>query len=265
VIRSVENVSMDLLSEIEKPRPSGAAIWGLSGAGFAIRTPDAIIYLDPWLVPPDPFRTTHRCYPIPFSPESVRTASAILSTHEHEDHCNIATLIGLNKNSKAPLFGPVSSIKKALDGGFPPMCAKRIEAGDSIQISDGVKLAVFKGSDPYEESAVMFLIQTGDVGIFHSGDTAYFEGFRKIGDSHRVDVALLNFGKQIPSPEKPYYMNSEKFSFAARDLRARIVVPMHWNLWQETREDPRQIEPALNPIAPDSKLVVIEGGEKLEI
>ncbi len=255
-----------LLTEIENSSEttSKVTIWSLSGAGFVIRSSDAILYIDAWLVPPDPARTTRRTFPIPFSPESVNKATAILSTHEHEDHCNVPTLIGLNKNTKAPLIGPDSVVQKALKGGFPPSSISKVSDGDVIDLSE-FRVKVFKANDPYEESAVMYLIQTPRANIFHSGDSSYFDRFKEIGDTEDVDVALLNFGKQIPSPEKPYYMNSEKLSLAARDLRASIVIPMHWNLWVETREDPQQIKQVLSSVAPSSKLVILEGGQKLEI
>jgi L-ascorbate metabolism protein UlaG (beta-lactamase superfamily) len=111
----------------------------------------------------------------------------------------------------------------------------------------------------------MILLETQRKNILHSGDTAYFPGFKEIGGKYRIDVALLNFGKQIPTAEKPYYLNAEKLSMAARDLRARIVVPMHWNLWQETREDPRPIEPVLKSMSAESEFRLIDGGELLEI
>jgi L-ascorbate metabolism protein UlaG (beta-lactamase superfamily) len=257
----------NLLDEIESSpsRYDETSVWSLSGAGFVIRSGTDIIYIDCWLVPPDSSRTTHRTYRIPFPPENVLSASAILATHEHEDHCNVATLIGLNKNSHAPLVGPTSVVIKATRGGFPETSVHTVRAGDVVEHLKGFKLRVFKAHDPYEESAVMYLIETAAGNIFHSGDSAYFEGFKEIGDSQKVDIALLNFGKQIPSPEKPYYMNAQKVALAARDLRARIVVPMHWNLWVETREDPAPIKDTLKEIAPDSKLEILEGGHKLEL
>lgn len=260
----------DLLVEIENRGGDGerdrAYIWALSGAGFVIRSAGVIIYVDSWLVPPDPSRTTHRTYPIPFSPERARRVSAILSTHEHEDHCNVATLIGLHENSRAVLVGPSSVVKKSTRGGFSPSYVREVKAGDIVEdLGEGFKIHVFKANDPYEESAVMYLIETTGGNIFHSGDSAYFGGFKDVGDQLEVDVALLNYGKQIPSPEKPYYMNKEKLSLAARDLHAKVVVPMHWNLWIETREDPGPIENVLRDVSPTSKLTILEGGQKLEI
>jgi L-ascorbate metabolism protein UlaG (beta-lactamase superfamily) len=266
--RKITDLTMtSLLLEIEEPSSHWPklTLWGLSGAGFVLRYQSDVVYIDPWLVPPDTSRTTHRTFPIPFTPENAKKVSAILSTHEHEDHCNVPTLSGLNKSTKAKLYGPISVFNKATKGGFPLRSIQTVAPRDILNITNEITVRVFQAHDPYEEHAVMFLIETPRGTIFHSGDSAYFDGFKRIGNAHKVDVALLNFGKQIPSPEKPYYMNAEKLALAARDLDARIVVPMHWNLWVETREDPSPIRNTLSSISPNSKLTVIEGGQKLEL
>ena len=256
----------NLLEEIEdSPSIERVRIWGLSGAGFVLRYGDEVVYIDPWLVPPDPKRTNHRAYPIPFPPERVRKANAVISTHEHADHCDVPTIAGIVNSTGAVFIGPKSATDKVVKGGFPSSKAITVSPGMQIKISPSFNVRVFGSSDPYEPLAVMILLETPRGNILHSGDTGYFGGFKEIGDGCRVDVALVNFGKQIPTPEKPYYMNAQKLAMAARDLRAKIVVPMHWNLWEETKEDPRLIEPALKLESPNSEFRVIDFGELLEI
>lgn len=230
-----------------------------------MRYEDDILYIDPWLAPPDPTRKTHRAYPPPFPPEEVRKALALISTHEHEDHCNPQTLLGIAGSSGATFLGPLTSTKKALAAGYPPSRVVVLSPGDVSALSPAFKVRAFEASDPYEPSALMYLIQTPRGNVFHSGDTAYFQGFKTIGEKFKVDLALLNFGRQIPTPDKPYYMSAEKLTSAARDLRAKMVVPMHWNLWIETMEDPRPIRPILKSKSPDSELVIVEGGGLLEL
>jgi len=255
-----------LLHEIEdSPDGEKVRIWGLGGAGFVIRSAGDIAYIDPWLVPPDSTRTTHRSGGIPFPAENVRRARAVLSTHEHEDHCNVATILALNKFAGARFMGPKSSVAKALSGGLLPTETTTISPGQEIDLTPSLKVRAFESQDPYEPQAVMIMVETPRGNILHSGDTSYFDGFKKIGEEFEIDVALLNFGKQIPTPEKPYYMNAEKISAAARDLKAKILVPMHWNLWVETREDPRPIEGVLKKYSPVSRLEIVDVGERLDL
>jgi L-ascorbate 6-phosphate lactonase len=267
ITRPMDRLSgKNLLEEIENsPSIESVRIWGLSGAGFVLRYDDEVIYLDPWIVPPDPKRTTHRLHPIPFPPERVRKAKAVISTHEHEDHCNVATIAGIEKSTGAVFIGPKSATDKAINGGFPSPKVITVSPGAQLAISPSIKIRVFSSHDSYEPLAVMILVETPDGNILHSGDTSYFEGFKEIGDRYTVDIALLNFGRQIPTAEKPYYMNAQKLAESARDLKAKIVVPMHWNLWEETKEDPLPIEPILKSKSPNSKLRVIDFGEVLQL
>ncbi|HXQ92711.1 MAG TPA: MBL fold metallo-hydrolase [Nitrososphaerales archaeon] len=258
--------SDNLLDQIENsPSIESLRIWGLSGAGFVLRFGDEIVYVDPWLVPPDPKRTTHRAYSIPFPPERVRKAVAVISTHEHADHCDVPTIAGIVKSTDAVFIGPKSATDKATKGGLPLPKAITVSPGSRLEISPSFKVRVFGSSDPYESLAVMVLLETPRGNILHSGDTSYFGGFKEVGSNYSVDVALLNFGKQIPTPEKPYYMNAQKLAMAARDLRAKIVVPMHWNLWEETKEDPSPIKSILREESPRSEFKVIDFGELLQI
>ena len=189
----------------------------------------------------------------------------MISTHEHADHCDVPTIAGIVRSTGAVFIGPKSATDKAINGGLSSSKAITVSPGMKLEISPSFNVRVFHSSDPYEPQAVMILLETPTGNILHSGDTSYFGGFKEIGDGYSVDVALLNFGKQIPNPEKPYYMNAQKLAMAARDLRAKIVVPMHWNLWEETKEDPTRFEPILRIESPGSQFRVVNFGELLQV
>ncbi len=162
-------------------------------------------------------------------------------------------------------MGPSSSARKALSAGYPASRVITLGPRDVYRLSTFFTINAFAARDPYEPSALIYLFETPRGNVLHSGDTSYFEGFKAIGDRHEVDIALLNFGKQIPTPDKPYYMSADKLASAAKDLKAKVVVPMHWNLWVETMEDPTTIAPILKSKSPSTKLVVLDGGDLFEL
>ena len=73
-----------------------------------------------------------------------------------------------------------------------------------------------------------FVIEAGGRTIFHCGDTAYFDGFKEIGERFAIDVALLPIGAYDPPSGREVHMNPEEAFQAFLDLKARRMVPMHY-------------------------------------
>jgi len=63
---------------------------------------------------------------------------------------------------------------------------------------------------------------------FSCGDTAYFPGFKEIGDRFRVDLALLPIGAYEAPTGREVHMNPEEAVRAFLELRARTLIPMHY-------------------------------------
>ncbi len=91
-----------------------------------------------------------------------------------------------------------------------------------------------------------FVIESGGLSIYHSGDTAYFEGFAEIGRRFpRLDAALLPIGAYDPQWfMSKQHMNPDDALRAFRDLGARRVVAMHWGTFKLT-DEPLDEPPAL--------------------
>jgi L-ascorbate metabolism protein UlaG (beta-lactamase superfamily) len=86
-----------------------------------------------------------------------------------------------------------------------------------------------------------FIIEAGGRTIFHCGDTAYFDGFKEIGERFKIDVALLPIGAYDPPSGREVHMNPEEALQAFIDLKARHMVPMHYGTFRlsyEPMEEP---------------------------
>jgi len=81
-----------------------------------------------------------------------------------------------------------------------------------------------------------FIIEAGGRTIFHCGDTAYFEGFKEIGQRHKIDVALLPIGAYDPPTGRDVHMNPEEAVRAFIDLGAKQMVPMHYGTFRLSYE-----------------------------
>jgi L-ascorbate metabolism protein UlaG (beta-lactamase superfamily) len=74
--------------------------------------------------------------------------------------------------------------------------------------------------------------------VYHSGDTAWFEGFSEIGRRFpELDAGMLPISGYRPAWfMEHYHLNPEQAGRAFLDLGARQLVPMHWGTFQLTDE-----------------------------
>ena len=91
-----------------------------------------------------------------------------------------------------------------------------------------------------------FVIEAGGIAVYHSGDTAYFDGFAEIGRRFpRLDAALLPIGAYDPRWfMSKQHMDPHEALDAFRDLGARRIVAMHWGTFKLT-DEPLDEPPAL--------------------
>ena len=109
-----------------------------------------------------------------------------------------------------------------------------------------------------------YVIEGAGHSIYHSGDTAYFEGFREIHERLAPRVALLPIGAYQPDSFRSVHASPEDALQAFLDLGAETMVPMHYGtfrLSQEPMEEPvpRLLEAARKAGVEDQVCVLEEG------
>jgi L-ascorbate metabolism protein UlaG (beta-lactamase superfamily) len=88
-----------------------------------------------------------------------------------------------------------------------------------------------------------YVLKAGGHSLYHAGDTAYFDGFREIGERLRPEVALLPIGAYRPDSYRAMHTSPEDAVQAFIDLGARCMVPMHYGTFRlshEPMEEPLQ-------------------------
>jgi L-ascorbate metabolism protein UlaG (beta-lactamase superfamily) len=76
----------------------------------------------------------------------------------------------------------------------------------------------------------------GSPRVYHSGDTAYFQGFAEIGRRLKPEIALLPIGAYFPDSYRAVHTCPEEALQAFFDLGADTMVPMHYNTFRLGRE-----------------------------
>jgi L-ascorbate 6-phosphate lactonase len=226
-MRDVAYWPKTFLDEVESATiDRGVQFWALGGPSFLYRTPQTTIWIDPYFygTPDDAVLDAYRATSIPINPEEVRAGDIIISTHDHEDHCHLGTILPILSHTQSFCVGPQSSANKMRKGGVPADRIKEVKSGDTIKLRD-VEMQVCPSYDPNEPHAVSFVLSSGGIKFFVSGDTWDFEGLADIGAAHDLDYALLAYGRT-------WYMNEEQMLTAARKLHPRTLLPFHWEFWR---------------------------------
>lgn len=82
-----------------------------------------------------------------------------------------------------------------------------------------------------------FILEHQKRRIFHAGDSAYFEGFKEIGQRCPPEIALLPIGAYYPDSFRHVHMGPDEAVRVFRDLHAKWLVPMHYGAFKLSFED----------------------------
>ncbi len=181
-------------------------------AAVSIQNGDQKIFIDP--------------YELPIDDE----ADIILITHSHGDHLSIADIKKVSK-SGTTIVCPNDCRADIENAGYKNIVT--VTPGDIIKI-DGTEIlavpmynVVKTKFHPKENKWCGYIIDIKGVKIYHAGDTERIPEMKDM----ECDIALLPLGQT-------YTMNSvEEAAEAALDTGADIVIPIHYGMYEGTKED----------------------------
>lgn len=181
----------------------------------------------------------------------------ILLTHGHNDHVGDTHLIANNNN--ATIISNVELSDYFRDDGFE---THGLNTGGAYEFPFGiVKSTIAFHSSSYEIDgqripmgvAGGFLIKAEGKIIYHAGDTSLFSDMRIYSEEGRIDVAFLPIGDN-------YTMGPRDALKACQYLQPRKMVPMHYNTFDEIKQDPHKLKENLPKV-----IHVLEVGQSIEL
>jgi L-ascorbate metabolism protein UlaG (beta-lactamase superfamily) len=81
-----------------------------------------------------------------------------------------------------------------------------------------------------------YVLRSRKHSIYHSGDTAYFEGFHEIGNRLAPQIAMLPIGAYHPPSFRAVHTSPEDAVQAFCDLKSNWMIPMHYGTFKMSHE-----------------------------
>lgn len=203
----------------------------------------------------------------------------VLLTHAHMDHLNIASLRRIIRATRrltgqAPDVVVPKGVEDLVDGlGFRRVWNLAWWQMASVQ---GLEVTMTPckhwGARMFRDTHRGYggyVIRSGAMSLYHSGDTAYFTGFREIGERLSPRVALMPIGAYFPDSYRVVHTSPEDALRGFVEMGAERMVPMHYGTFQLGREpmdEPvRRLLAEAKRLGISERIKVLEEGETMRV
>jgi L-ascorbate metabolism protein UlaG (beta-lactamase superfamily) len=248
----------------------------LGQVGFRFQFDETVAFIDPYLTDyvADQFGANlKRRIAAPFHPDEIRDAQWVFITHAHADHADPTSLGPIARSSPRARFVCTYETEAILaqadvDPSRIVLAEEKwseLREGLSVKTVPAAHLSLER-NDKQQLRYAGFLFRHKGKLFYHAGDTIphpeIFESLKKEGP---IDYAFF------PVNERNYFRDQQgiignmsiREAFAmAEELRVRVLIPTHWDLFQPNSVFPEEIEFLHQKLAPNFKLQICPVGQK---
>lgn len=249
-----EAIGLDAVAAADLPAP--AALWSTADAavpppelawlghsGFVLRWQGATFLLDPnasqWCTV-----ARRRLRPAP-DLSSIGSIDAVLISHAHFDHLDLATLAAIPRPGAIVL--PAGSERYLPDAS----AAVPVEAGDVVRFGavEVTAVAAAHNGNRWHPlgsrlRALGYVLRAGGEAVYFAGDTGFANDFEAIRRQFQPRLAILPIGAWAPRvPMRWFHLSPEEAVEAARRLGAATVVPCHFGTFTLALDRPDRALP----------------------
>lgn len=215
----------------------------LHHACFTLETDTDKIIFDPFL----------EGNPEKIIPSQIKV-SHVLVSHAHADHLGDAYEIA--KNNQALL---ISTAEIAAEATATGCNAHGMHIGGTYKFPFGqVRITpAFHGAGIAGGHACGFIVDFYGTKIYFAGDTSLFGDMKLLGELEDIDYAILPIGGN-------YTMNGSDAAKAVEFLKAKKVIPVHYNTWPVIAQNPLLFKKLVETTTP-AKVFIVAPGESLPL
>jgi L-ascorbate metabolism protein UlaG (beta-lactamase superfamily) len=202
---------------------------------------------------------------------------AVLVTHAHMDHLDLASLRAIARRQRSS--PPAIVVPTGVDDLVTKLGFSTVHtlswwdelplAGLTITMTPCRHWGARLFKDTHRQFGGYVIAPPTGPSIYHSGDTAYFNGFQEIGRRLHPDIALLPIGAYFPDSYRAVHTSPEEAVRAFVETGARQMVPMHYGtfrLGREPMDEPlKRLEAEASRLGLQDRIHPLAEGEMLEL
>uniref|UniRef100_A0A7V4XR36 MBL fold metallo-hydrolase n=1 Tax=Acidobacterium capsulatum TaxID=33075 RepID=A0A7V4XR36_9BACT len=199
----------------------------------------------------------------------------VLQTHAHMDHLNLPSLRAiLEHNERHSRQVPEIVVPKGVEDLVDSLGFARVRTldwWDELRL-DGLRVVMTPaqhwGTRYFHDDHRGYggyVLEGDGHSVYHSGDIAYFDGFRKVARLE-PEVALLPIGAYSPDAIRSVHTTPEDALQAFFDVGAAQMIPMHYGTFRLSKEPLDEPLPRLLAAAEQGaqeRIKVLREGETL--
>ena len=224
--------------------PMALVVTWLGQASFRFDAGGRRLLVDPFFAEHE-----HRTYPPLSVDEHGSGVDWLLVTHEHIDHLDPYSLREVAARSPGLTVVAPAPLEAMVREAAPGAAFTAVGRGDRVELPGAGTCTVVPAvhgrtvADGYPDDPafVGYVLELEGTSLYHAGDTIVTDGLVEALAPLRVDVALLPINGRTYFREREELvgnMGPRDAVALAAEIGARILVPIHWDLFRGNTEWP---------------------------
>ncbi len=246
-------------------QPNQLAFWWLGQMGYVVKMGAKVLYFDPYLAP----RETRQVPPM-LTPEEVTHADYVFGSHPHNDHIDHFALPGIATASPAAKFA-FSRVagRQVQELGIATERTLGCDEGLIFE-DDGLKIQAIAAQHEFFDRDpelgypyLSWIVKYQGMTVFHAGDTLKYDGICAKLSHYTIDVAFLPINGRDAERLARGCIGNMTYQEAvdlAGDIRPRLTVPGHYDMFANNSEDPAKFARYMDVKFPDLSYWIGEHG-----
>ena len=256
---------IDAIDQVSLDR-GAVAFWWLGQISYVVKAAERVLYFDPYLSP-----SPHRNTPPLLAPEMVTHADFIFGSHDHGDHIDHGSLPQLAEASpQARIVCSMVAAETVMELGIDESRIIALDEGmvfdeDDLRITPIAAAHEFFDRDPRLGFPYLsFVVEVGDLTIYHSGDTCLYDGMLAKLRQWDFDVMFVPINGRDAQRYRNNCIGNMTYQEAVDllgSLSPRLAVPGHWDMFDGNTADPQLFADYLDVKYPGVPYWIGEHGE----